>query len=87
MSHIFTWSTKIFAIPPPPLTPAPRKGQQLTAMERIGCRDKVPAYAGGGVATNLMWEQVEYVFSYSDSVRRKMYDLIQKKIPYQQIWH
>jgi hypothetical protein len=48
-------------------------------MEVNGWRDKVSAYAGGGVATNPtssnMWEQVKNVFSYSDSVRRKMCDL------------
>jgi hypothetical protein len=53
---------KIFAILPPT-----RKRQQLTAMEGNGCRNKVSAYVGGGVATNLtksnMWEQVENVFS------------------------
>jgi hypothetical protein len=56
-------------------------------MEGNECPDKVSAYAGGGVATNPtrsnMWEQVKNIFSYSDSVRRKMYDLIQIKITYQ----
>jgi L-rhamnose mutarotase len=52
----------IFAI-----LPQTRKRQQLTAMEGNECRDKVSAYMGGGVATNLtksnMWEQFENVFS------------------------
>jgi len=47
-------------------------------MEGNGCRDKVSAYAGGGIDANLRWEQVKNVVSYSDSVRCKMYDLIKQ---------